>query len=73
MNAIDLFAAEVTMAKQAKTSQRRAQQRCRLRQARERRPGWVSRQGGSFVHHLGHRLVLLGEWLEASGRPQPSY
>jgi hypothetical protein len=26
-----------------------------------------------LLHHVGRQLVVLGEWLERNGSPQPSY
>jgi hypothetical protein len=73
MYSIELFAAEATMANHTRRADRSAQQRRLLRQIAERRPGWVSQQRGRLAHWLGYHLVTLGEWLEAVGRPQPSF
>jgi hypothetical protein len=43
-----------------------------LRQAKRKRPGWLSRRTCQLVGQMGHGLVAVGERLERYALPQPS-
>jgi hypothetical protein len=73
MHGIDYGLAKATMDTCVWEAHRAAEARNIVHQSGIEQGGWLSQQGCRFLCRFGHRLVALGEWLERSGSPQPSF
>jgi hypothetical protein len=60
----EIYSAEKVMGSRVEERLRPLQSRRLVRQARDQRQNWLSRQARGLACAVGYRLVVMGAWLE---------